>query len=86
MPATIRVLDRALAQGRARSSIALDEIIEELGSIPEQTRGIQDVARCLDAIRTCVPIMEFLKGRGFDIGGGCDNTSVQGIGRGRRGG
>ena len=23
--------------------------------------------------------MEFLKGRGFSIGGGCDNTSVQGI-------
>ena len=79
MPAAQRVLDSALAQGRARSSITLDEIIEELGSIPEQTRGIHDVARCLDAILTCVPIMEYLKGRGFNIGGGCDNTSVQGI-------
>ena len=79
MPAAQRVLDRALAQGRARSSITLEEIIEELGSIPEQTRGIHDVARCLDAILTCVPIMEFLKGRGFNIGGACDNTSVQGI-------
>ena len=79
MPAAQRVLDRALAAGRARSSITLDEILRELRSIPESTAGIQDVARCLAAIQTCVPIMEFLKGRGFNIGGACDNTSVQGI-------
>ena len=79
MPAAQRVLDRTLAAGDARSSITLEHILEELGSIPETTAGIQDVARCLAAIRTCVPIMEFLKGRGFGIGGACDNTSVQGI-------
>jgi hypothetical protein len=80
MPAAQRVLDRTLAAGDARSSITLEDILEELGSsIPESIAGVKDVARCLDAIRTCVPIMEFLKGRGFGIGGGCDDTSVQGI-------